>query len=230
MTDANNQSVLVLKRCRVNEAGYPFGLHAGDMLIGVNGVAWRGSAAALQKAVAAHGKPSLLTFLRGAAVFAILTERADLGLWDEVTAQRECPDVPKADSRMHNWEIMADMEGNHDLFPVAAPWLALVAPPVWLAQSRQWTGLAVFAAVIALCLPVGPALYIAVWLVAGLHLWRDGADHQRVALQLQGFTRRGIVAAKSEADAVALWCRLAPDAQFRFAQPRLLDQLQSEPG
>lgn len=230
MTESHENTSLVLNRCRADDAGYPFGLHAGDRLIAVNGATWHGSASALQKIVSTHGQPSLLTFMRGDIVFSILSSRADLGSWDAKPALSEPTELPTLDSTLCNWEIMADKNGNHDLFAVNTSLLALVAPPVWLAQSRLWSGLAVFLTVIALSLPVGIALFPVVWFVAGVHLWRDGAEHLRIALQMRGYVRRGIVAATSEAEAVALWCRLVPQARFRFAHPQSVGQLQSSPG
>ncbi len=230
MTTVSEETLLVLNRCRSVDAGYPFGLQAGDMLIGVNGTPWRGTAASLHKAISAYPRQSLLTFLRGRAVFSILTARADLGLWEVQKIQSDMPDLPALNTQLRNWEVMADLQGEHDLFPVDASWLALIAPPLWLAQSRLWSGLAVFTAVIALSLPVGPALVLAVWLVAGLHLWRDGAQHQRIALQMQGYVRRGILAATSEGDAVTQWRQLFPETRFCFADSEEFGQLQSEPG
>ncbi|MCC5964940.1 MAG: hypothetical protein JJU24_02275 [Natronohydrobacter sp.] len=230
MTESHENTSLVLKRCRADDAGYPFGLHAGDRLIAVNGATWHGSASALQKIVATHGQPSLLTFMRDGIVFSILTPRADLGCWDAKPALNEPSELPALDSPVRNWEIMADKNGNHDLFTVDASLLALVAPPIWLAKSRLWSGLAVFFTVIALSLPVGTALLFVVWIVAGVHLWRDGAEHLRIALQMRGYVRRGIVAATSEAEAVALWSRLVPQARFRFAHPQSVGQLQSSLG
>jgi len=229
MTKLPEDIQLCLKRCRSGDAGYPFGLLAGDLLIGLNGAPWRGSAIDLHKTVSAYGQQSLLTFLRKGGVFSILTERADLGLWEMQPVQADLPDLPAPDKRLRSWDVMADRNGIHDLFPVDASLLALVAPPVWLAQSRLWSGLAVFVAVIVLSLPVGLALVLAVWLVAGLHLWRDGAQHQRVTLQMQGFVRRGILAATSESEAVALWCQLYPETRFCFADTRPLGLMQSEP-
>jgi len=79
--DKTPESVLVLKRCRTEDAGHVFGLRGGDILLGVNGTAWRGSVAALQKRILQHPAPSALSFQRKDAVFTILTDRADLGQW-----------------------------------------------------------------------------------------------------------------------------------------------------
>lgn len=219
---------LVLRRCRMDDAGHRFGLTAGDILLAVNGVAWRGSAVSLHKALAQHGRPSLLSFQRGSAAFSILTERADLGLWEQAAPNDGPVTIPTAGTPMQNWEIMADMRGNHDIFPIETSLLALIAPPLWLAKSRHWAGLALFGAVIALSLPVGVFLLVVVWVVAGLHLWRDGAAHHRTMLRMQGYSIRGILAARSESEAVATWCNLFPQARFRFAQTEPATGLQSE--
>ncbi|CUX82100.1 MAG: Protein of unknown function (DUF2628) [Roseibaca calidilacus] len=217
--DKTPESVLVLKRCRTEDAGHVFGLRGGDILLGVNGTAWRGSVAALQKRILQHPAPSALSFQRKDAVFTILTDRADLGQWQAEPVPQTLAALPDTPETLRNWEIVASPRGGHDLFSTAPSLLALVAPPIWLAQSRLWSGLALFVAVCALGLPVGWPLIGCVWLAAGLHLWRNGVQHQRLALQLEGYSRAAIIAAASEASAMAGWRALNPNARFRFAAP-----------
>lgn len=217
--DEKTEYMLVLDRCRMDDAGHLFGLRSGDILVGVNGVAWRGTAAALQMHMASAGQASTLTFQRGSTAFSVLVERADLGQWRREPLRAGLAEPFGNPEKLQNWEVMVDGRGNHDLFATAPSILALVAPPVWLAQTRLWAGLAVFAGVSTLALPVGVPLLACVWLVAGLHLWRDGAEHQRVALLMQGYRRAGIIAARNETGAVESWQALVPNARFRFAAP-----------
>jgi hypothetical protein len=224
------EQVLVLLRCRATDAGHGFGLRGGDILIGLDGAPWRGSAVTLQAQILRAGKDCALSFQRGAAVFTILCGRADLGQWRRVAPPEGLAPVPPCPESLRNWEIMADRRDMHDVFASVPTVLALVAPPLWLAQTRLWAGLALFAAAVALSMPVGWPLVACIWLAAGLHLWRDGAAHQRVALQMQGFRRVAIIAARSEAEAAMIWQRLVPEAKFRFAPPRPVQMAPSELG
>ncbi len=211
------EQVLVLARCRAGDAGQALGLKAGDILVGLDGAPWRGSAVRLQAHILRAGKECALCFQRGEAVFTVLSARADLGQWRQIAPPEGGAAVPACRAGLCNWEIMADRRGNHDLFATVPGLLALIAPPIWLAQARLWPGLALFAAASALCMPVGWPLVACLWLAGGLHLWRDGASHQRIALQMQGFRRAGIIAAHSEAEAASTWQAIFPDAKFRFA-------------
>lgn len=216
---AQPAQTLILARCRCNDAGHPLGLRNGDILLAVDGTPWVGSASELQDQLARSPRARQLSFQRGDTVFSVLSDRADLGQWTRKILPEPLPPPPPADDRLRNWEIWADLARNHDLFPARASWLALIAPPLWLAKSRLWAGLGLFGAVLALCLPVGPWLMAGVWICTGVHLWGEGASHRRVALQMQGYVRQGVIAARSEADAIAGWCKLSPEARFRFARP-----------
>jgi hypothetical protein len=224
------EQMLVISRCREGDIGLSFGLKAGDMLIGLNGQPWRGAAVSLQAQILRSGRDCALSFQRGNVAFTVLSSRADLGQWRKIPPPESVLPVPRGPDGLRNWEIMADRRNNHDLFACMPTLLALVAPPVWLAQARLWSGLALFAAAVALCLPVGLPLVIPIWLAAGLHLWRDGAAHRRVALQMQGFCRVGIIAARSEGEAALIWQSLVPDAKFRFAPARAERMAASEVG
>lgn len=229
MTEATD-TVLVLTRCRTDDAGHVFGLRGGDILRAVDGEPWQGSANALKRRMARQTDPVALQFQRGDVVFAILTTQADLGFWDSKPRPETLPPVPKLGGNLGLWEIVARPCGAHELFPLGRSWLAAILPPLWLVQARIWTGLALFVAALAITLPAGPIMAGLVWVAAGLHLWQLGPDHQRVALQMQGFGRRGRIAARNEAEAVATWTALHPKARFRFASPVRAESLQSELG
>lgn len=219
MTDSTPQSdgsVLVLTRCRGDDAGHLFGLRGGDILLGVDGHPWSGTSRALSRHFARQQRAVLLTFQRKEVVFSVLSERADLGWWNIQPRPATLAKLPDLSANLRMWEIVAQPSGAHDLFCLRRSTLALIAPPIWLAQARLWPGLALFGAVTALCLPVGPALVGLVWVAAGLHLWQAGPDHQRVALQAQGYSRRARIAAPTEAAAIATWANLSPKARFRY--------------
>ena len=109
--DKTPESVLVLKRCRTEDAGHVFGLRGGDILLGVNGTAWRGSVAALQKRILQHPAPSALSFQRKDAVFTILTDRADLGQWQAEPVPQTLAALPDTPETLRNWEIVASPRG-----------------------------------------------------------------------------------------------------------------------
>jgi hypothetical protein len=209
--------VLVLKRCRTEDFGHALGLLAGDVLVSVDGAPWHGSAGVLQDRMARASGPTVLGFQRAGVGFSVLCSRADLGQWARIPANDSHMRLPDYSEGMRNWQIMADIRGAFDLFPVTPSIIALIAPPVWLAQGRLWAALGVFAALVALALPVGLPLLGPIWVAVGVHLWRDGAGHQRVALEVQGFYRAAILASRSEAEAIATWQSLQPKARFRFA-------------
>ena len=221
---------LVLLRCRQGDKGHALGLRSGDILIGVDGKTWRGGTTALQARMNNADRPSALSFQRGSAVFTVMTGCANLGTWQRIAMPEAGAGLPARPDGLSNWEIVVDARGNHDLFAHGPSLLALLLPPLWLAKSRLWTGLALFGAIVALAVPVGLPLVVCVWLAAGLHLWRDGAAHQRVNLQMQGYARAGTIAARSEAEAVASWLGLVPEARFRFAPPVRSAGPQSELG
>jgi hypothetical protein len=220
MTDSTAQSsgnVLVLTRCRADDPGHLFGLRGGDVLLGVDGHLWSGTSRALARHFTRQRRAVLLTFQRGEVVFSVLSERSDLGWWTMQPRPAALASLPEMTAPLGMWEIVAQPSGAHDLFCLQRSWLALITPPLWLAQARLWPGLALFAAAMALCLPVGPVLAMLVWIAAGLHLWQAGPDHRRVALQVQGYSRRARIAAPSEAAAIATWTMLSPKARFRYA-------------
>lgn len=214
--DASAQ-VLVLKRCRSDDFGYSLGLLSGDVLVAVDGAPWHGSATTLQARMLRAAGPIALGFRRGGVGFYVLTSRADLGQWVRVPAQPEHAHLPDYAEGLRNWQIMSDARARFDLFPQTPSIMALIAPPIWLAQGRLWAGLVLFAALCAIARPVGLPLLAAIWLAVGVHLRREGAGHLRVALEMKGFFRSAILAARSESEAIAIWQTLHPGARFRFA-------------
>lgn len=206
---------LRLARCGAADPGAAYGLRRGDLLLGVDGQPWRGTAAALATHLARARRPVALSFGRGAAVLTILSPRADLGPWETTPPPSEPAELP-APLGLTNWEILRHPDGTHDLFRRAPSLLALIAPALWLAQMRMWTWLATLACGMALALPGGPPLVIAVWLAAGLHLWRAGPGHLRAARLAQGYHPVGVIAARGEAGACQHWSALNPTARFRF--------------
>jgi hypothetical protein len=207
---------LRIGRCRSSDHGHDLGLKTGDVLIGAGGKRWTGSLDSLKGLFAGAERPVALTFQRGESVWTVLTDRPDLAQWERIPAPQgaQLPAVPA--ELLCNWEILANADRMHDLFPQRASIIALVAPALWLAQQRLWTLLATLGAALAVALPAGVPVLIALWAAAGVHLWRSGADHLRADRAGGGFHRVGIVAARTEVEAIAVWEGLCPGARFRF--------------
>jgi hypothetical protein len=217
--DQAGAKTICLVRCGARDAGAALGLRKGDVLVGVDGVAWQGTVTALKARFAAADAPLALTFRRGGAALTLLAQRADLGLWQVVPADPGETPLPAHVDRLCNWDVMQHPCGLHDLVALRPSLLALMAPPVWLAQMRLWTLLTTLCAAAAIALPVGLPLVGFIWLAAGLHFWRAGEGHLRVARLAEGYRKVGVVAAASETEARAAWVALTPDARFRFDPP-----------
>lgn len=231
-TAADPDTMLRLARCGARDLGAAYGLRRGDVLLGVDGEPWRGGADALSRRVAKAGRPVALSFQRGSSVLTVLVRRADLGPWERAAVSQTPPaDLPLPDPLgLVNWEIMRRADGTHELFSRAPSMLALIAPGLWLAQMRLWTWLGTLVTAMALALSGGPFLMLAVWIAAGLHLWRAGAGHLRAARLAEGYRPLGVIAARSEADACRHWADLNPGARFRFggvALPRTAQALEN---
>jgi hypothetical protein len=168
----------------------------------------------------AAGAPLLLTFQRGDVAFCLLATRADLGRWE----RSPLPDTPAPAAPQHdalcNWQIMRRHDGEHDLFALRPQMLALVLPPLWLAQERLFTWLAALGAGLALALPGGMMLMAVVWIAAGLHLWRQGPLHMRQARLAAGYLPVAVLAARNSTEARAAWEALSPGSRFRFDSAR----------
>lgn len=214
----SNASAVTLRigRCRTTDQGYELGLKSGDVLVGVNGKRWTGSLDSLKAHFSGRSAEVALTFQRGTVVWSVLTNHLNLAQWVRIPAPSATEFTPFSADLLCNWEIIANGNGTHDLFPRRPSLVALVAPALWLAQMRLWTLLATLGACLAVALPAGIPVMIALWAAAGVHLWRSGTNHIRAERASAGFYRVGVVAAPSELEAIAAWDRLRPGTRFRF--------------
>jgi hypothetical protein len=217
MSQSNTAAVtLCIGRCRATDPGHGLGLKSGDVLLGVDGKRWSGSLDSLKAHVSGQGRQIALTFQRGPAVWSVLTDRIDLAQWDRMPAPPAAAFTAFEPDLLCNWEIIANADWTHDLIPVRPSLAALLAPALWLAQQRLWTLLATLGAGLAVALPAGIPVMVALWAAAGVHLWRSGTDHIRADRAGAGFHRVGVVAARSELEAIAVWETLRPGSRFRF--------------
>lgn len=209
-----NIPALRLDRCKSNDAGHALGLRQGDLLIGI-GTSPAGADIARLRAAFASREPVLLTFQRGNVTWPAWVDRADLGMWGptEIAART----IPPHRHSLRNWAIVTNVQGKTDLFSLERPLLALVLPVLWLMQQQLWTLAGTLIAALAVALPAGPWLMLAIWVGAGLHLWRSGPFYLRADRRSTGWYGKAVIAAATEADAMRLWTRLQPDARFRFS-------------
>lgn len=225
---APTASTLKLTRCGIDDPGRALGLHSGDVLLSVDGKPWTGSAQALRARVAQGKKPVALSFLRGDAVLTVLADSGDLGRWESVPPPAtQGPTLGNVEA-LCNWEVMAHPDGTHDLFPLRPSLLALLAPPLWMAQARLFPLLTTLFAALALALMGGMLLMAGVWIAAGLHLWRNGANHIRQDRQQAGYRSRGVVAARNETEARNAWSAISPGSRFRFDSQQARASLTTE--
>lgn len=209
-------TTLSLLRCKSSDAGHALGLKSGDVLVAVDGKTWAGGITAFKARFSQRGGPVALTFLRGDAVWTVLAERPDLGQWVQAPQPAGLPKTRIETELLCNWEIVANADWTHDLFPLRPSIPALIAPAFWLAHRRLWTLLATLGAALAVALPAGVPLVIGLWVAAGLHLWRNGADHIRADRAAAGYHRVGMIAARTETEAIGIWQTLRPNTRFQF--------------
>ncbi len=222
-------AALRLRAEGLEPAARRLGLKPGDVLEAINGLPFRGDEAALRARFAARGGKALaLQFRRGAEVFPILVETARLGRWEAIP----CP-VPEADAAperidpegLRNFEVMRSAAGIYDLYPVAAPKLAMIAPPLWLLQMRLWAQGATLVAALAAAAVVHPLLGLGVWAAAGVWVRQSAALFLRADRGARGLRFDCVIAAATEAAAHAAHLRLNPGDRYLFApEPRAAEQ------
>lgn len=202
-----------------NKTGAALRLQPDDRLIGVNGVAFAGSAADLDDLFAkATTRALALTFRRRDQTVTLLAGTAHLGEWDQVAGDAAALDTGRINPDvLINWEVLGNSAGAFDLHPLRGSALALIAPPLWMLQMRLWVPGAALVAAAMVALAVSPLMFLAVYLTAGLHLWHCGPRYFRNDRTARGLTPRVILAAPSETAAHKAYLRLVPDARFVFA-------------
>lgn len=205
--------------------GRELGLAAGDILLAINGRGFTGTPALLAARMDERfGKPLALTFQRGPSTFTVLTDRADLGIWDGVADPETLPEVARLDpDRLSNWEILRSRDGTFDLHRLAPSLLATVLPPLWLLNLRLWVPCATLITAMVVSAAVSPWAAPVVWLASGLHLRHAGRFYLRADRRSRGLHRHSVLAAKSEAEARAAHLQLYPHDHPLFAPVRRTD-------
>lgn len=186
---------------QANRLAGALGLRAGDRLIAVNGLPVPPDPASLATRVVPPDRPAALTLERSGKVWTVLSETATLGTWRPGPAPHDHPEDPGR--RIHpetlrNWEILRAPDGRYDLQPVALPLMALVAPPLWLMQTRLWGGLATWGALVLLGIPLGWPAMLALHAIASVYFWKSGPALWRADRLARGLMPDGVMASASE--------------------------------
>src|SRR6056297_3394332 len=200
----------------VNPQGRACGLRAGDLLLRLDGQEIDGQTATLQ-ARFRDGAEHALCIWRAGEIWQVLSATPALGRWRSAALPDPVPSAPPADG-LRNWEVMVDAGGRYDVQPCRASWLALLVP-IHLIQMRLWGALALWAALSALCLPLG-------WIAGGmvqaliwLYFWRAAPSLVRADRSARGFRLWRIIAARGEAGLHRQMASLAPALRFVHARP-----------
>ena len=184
-----------------NRLGAALGLRAGDRLIAVNGLPIPPEAAALNTRIGPAGRAAALSMERAGRVWIVLSDSPHLGRWRPGPAPIDRPEDPKGRIRpegLRNWEILRAPDGRYDIQPVALPLLALIAPPLWLMQTRLWAGLAVWGALVLVGVPLGWPAVLALHAIASVYFWKSGPALWRTDRFARGLRPDAVMAAASE--------------------------------
>lgn len=202
--------------------GRQLGLQAGDRLVAINGgpVDPRPE---LLKTRFAKGLPAALQIERRGQRWLILSDSAALGRWRRDTAPVMPDDTGPIDpAGLRNWEILRAPDGRYDLHPVAQPGLALVAPPLWLLQTRLWGPLALWAALVLVGLPAGWPAMAGLHAITSVYFWKTGPALWRSDRAALGLHPDGVVAAATERAVHAHVRALHPGARYLHLPARAM--------
>ncbi len=197
------------------------GLKVGDELIAVNGLPFDGSTQDL-RARFGRGSPTIaLTFQREERKFVVLSNTPNLGRWKEgreydadqaeQTARRIIPEG------MINWEIYRDANGVYDIQTQRPSNLAIGLTPLWYAQNRLWTPLAIWAATIIVTLPIGIWVVVLTQTLAWSYFWNTAPEFFRRDRIERGMTLLQVIAAKNETRVHQYIKREFPEMRFVYA-------------
>lgn len=221
--DTNGVSGLMatgLSLAQVNPAGASLGLQKGDTLQAINGITFTQGIKTLRERLPSdHSKLCVLTIRRGAMDFDVLTDTHELGKWADVAPPAERPNKRLNPKALCNWELFKSTDDTrpvYDLQPLPVPMMALIAAPMWLAQTRLWSALATQVALVALSLPVGLWVAGIVYAVTSLYVWRASRALFRADRIAQGLTPFAVIAAPNEVAAREVCEMMEPDLTYAF--------------
>lgn len=215
--------------------GRRLGLTGGDILLAINGKAFRGWEEAFDKRFKARdGKPLALTFLRGGVEVTVLAETHLLARWDHIAAPVEID--PEDDggrridpAQLRNWEVMRSAATKlYDIHPSVPTKTAVLAPVIWVLQMRLWVPFAILMAALIPAVLVSPFAAVVVWFAAGIYVRRSAAYFVRADRRSRGLSFAGMIAAQTEAEAHAKHLSLCPEDRNLFARGAALPPASAE--
>lgn len=209
---------------RPNGLGQRFGLREGDRLISVNGGAVAPDPAALTARLNRPGLPAALCFERARHRWFILSDTAALGAWRRDGTPVDLGEgggAPIEPATLRNWEVLRAPDGRYDVQPVTAPVMALLVPPLWLAQMHLWGPLAIWAALVLVGWPVGWPAMLALHAILSLYFWKAGPALWRADRLARGLAPDGVIATRTERELHRRIRSLHPEARYLHVPPRL---------
>lgn len=210
-----------------NMQGRALGLRTGDLLLRVDGKCFDGRTRTLLAMFQGTPPPErTLTLRRDDRDWEVQSTTAFLGRWRTVPAPEGLTEVVELPPRLRNWEVLTTSDGHYDTQPMQPPVMALLVP-FYLIGMRLWAPLALWAALSALCLPLGWIAGTAVQALMCLYFWRASPSLVRADRAARGFRRWRVVAAPSERALHQRMATLAPEA--RFLHGKVKPQPQPQP-
>ena len=205
-----------------NPLGRRLGLQAGDRLVAINGGPVDPRPELLRARFTA-GLPAVLQIERNGQSWLILSDTGALGRWRRDSAPM-MPDAtnPIDPAHLRNWEILRAPDGRYDVQPVAAPILALIAPPLWLLQTRLWGPLALWAALVLVGLPAGWPAMAGLHAITAVYFWKTGPALWHADRVARGLLPDGVIAASRERAVHAHVQALHPGARYLHLPARFM--------
>lgn len=196
------------------------GLKVGDELVAVNGLPFDGSTQDLRNRFG-RGTPTIaLTFQRDERKFVVLSRTPNLGQWKE-GREYDADEAEKTAKRilpegLINWEVYQDDNGNYDLQTQRPSTLAIALTPLWFAQMRLWTPLAIWAATIIVTVPIGIWVVVLTQALAWSYFWNTAPEFFRRDRIERGMTLLQVIAAKNEQRVHLYMKREFPEMRFVY--------------
>lgn len=128
----------------------------------------------------------------------------------EKTAKRILPEG------LINWEVYQDDNGNYDLQTQRPSTLAIALTPLWFAQMRLWTPLAIWAATIIVTVPIGIWVVVLTQALAWSYFWNTAPEFFRRDRIERGMTLLQVIAAKNEQRVHLYMKREFPEMRFVY--------------